>query len=103
MNIVCICACTVGIAHTYIAAEKLEKAAEKKGQNIKIETQGTIGVENELKQADIDNADIVLLAVDVKVSDKERFERKKVVEIPTDVAIKSPNKLVEKLEQISEQ
>ncbi|WP_239706287.1 MULTISPECIES: PTS fructose transporter subunit IIB [Mammaliicoccus] len=103
MNIVCICACTVGIAHTYIAAEKLEKAAEKKGHNIKIETQGTIGVENELKQADIDNADIVLLAVDVKVSDKERFERKKVVEIPTDVAIKSPNKLVEKLEQISEQ
>lgn len=103
MNIVCICACTVGIAHTYIAAEKLEKAAEKKGHNIKIETQGTIGVENELKQADIDKADIVLLAVDVKVSDKERFERKKVVEIPTDVAIKSPNKLVEKLEQISEQ
>lgn len=103
MNIVCICACTVGIAHTYIAAEKLEKAAEKKGHNIKIETQGTIGVENELKKADIDNADIVLLAVDVKVSDKERFERKKVVEIPTDVAIKSPNKLVEKLEQISEQ
>jgi len=103
MNIVCICACTVGIAHTYIAAEKLEKAAEKKCHNIKIETQGTIGVENELKQADIDNADIVLLAVDVKVSDKERFERKKVVEIPTDVAIKSPNKLVEKLEQISEQ
>ncbi|MES5936127.1 PTS fructose transporter subunit IIB [Mammaliicoccus lentus] len=103
MNIVCICACTVGIAHTYIAAEKLEKAAEKKCHNIKIETQGTIGVENELKQADIDNADIVLLAVDVKVSDKERFEGKKVVEIPTDVAIKSPNKLVEKLEQISEQ
>lgn len=103
MNIVCICACTVGIAHTYIAAEKLEKATEKKGHNIKIETQGTIGVENELKQADIDNADIVLLAVDVKVSDKERFEGKKVVEIPTDVAIKSPNKLVEKLEQISEQ
>ena len=103
MNIVCICACTVGIAHTYIAAEKLEKAAEKKGHNIKIETQGTIGVENELKQADIDNADNVLLAVDVKVSDKERFEGKKVVEIPTDVAIKSPNKLVEKLEQISEQ
>ena len=42
MNIVSICACTVGIAHTYIAAEKLEKAAEKKGHNIKIETQGTI-------------------------------------------------------------
>ena len=46
MNIVSICACTVGIAHTYIAAEKLENAAEKKGHSIKIETQGTIGIEN---------------------------------------------------------
>ncbi len=89
--------------HTYIAAEKLEKAAEKKGHNIKIETQGTIGVENELSPEDIKQADIVLLAVDVKVSAKERFEGKKVIEIPTDVAIKSPNKLIEKIEQISQQ
>ncbi len=82
--------------HTYIAAEK-------KGHNIKIETQGTIGVENELSPEDIKQADIVLLAVDVKVSAKERFEGKKVIEIPTDVAIKSPNKLIEKIEQISQQ
>ena len=52
---------------------------------------------------DIKQADIVLLAVDVKVSAKERFEGKKVIEIPTDVAIKSPNKLIEKIEQISQQ
>ncbi|WP_323703303.1 PTS fructose transporter subunit IIB [Mammaliicoccus sp. Dog046] len=103
MNIVSICACTVGIAHTYIAAEKLEKAAEKKGHSIKIETQGTIGIENELSEADIQQADIVLLAVDVKVSAKERFEGKRIIEIPTDVAIKSPNKLIEKIEQISQQ
>lgn len=101
MNIVCICACTVGIAHTYIAAEKIEQAAKKKGHSIQIETQGTIGAENELSEEAINNADIVLLAIDVKISNRERFDGKKIVEIPTDLAIKSPNKLLEKLEEIN--
>ncbi|MBO3064989.1 MULTISPECIES: PTS fructose transporter subunit IIB [Bacteria] len=101
MNIVSVCACTVGIAHTYIAAEKLEQAAKKKGHLIQIETQGTIGSENELTEESINNADIVLLAVDVKISNKERFDGKKIVEIPTDLAIKSPNKLIEKIEEIA--
>ena len=101
MNIVSVCACTVGIAHTYIAAEKLEQAAKKKGHLIQIETQGTIGSENGLTEESINNADIVLLAVDVKISNKERFDGKKIVEIPTDLAIKSPNKLIEKIEEIA--
>lgn len=101
MNIVSVCACTVGIAHTYIAAEKLEQAAKKKGHLIQIETQGTIGSENELTEESINNADIVLLAVDVKISNKEHFDGKKIVEIPTDLAIKSPNKLIEKIEEIA--
>ncbi|KAB2478229.1 MULTISPECIES: PTS fructose transporter subunit IIB [Staphylococcus] len=101
MNIVSVCACTVGIAHTYIAAEKLEKAARKNGHNIKVETQGTIGVENELTVEDIKQSDVVLLAVDVKVANKERFEGKKTIEVPTDIAIKSPNKLMEKIAEIS--
>lgn len=101
MNIVSVCACTVGIAHTYIAAEKLEQAAKKQGHSIQIETQGTIGSENELSEESINNADIVLLAVDVKISNKERFDGKKIVEIPTDLAIKSPNKLIEKIEEIA--
>ncbi|WP_039067931.1 PTS fructose transporter subunit IIB [Staphylococcus shinii] len=101
MNIVSVCACTVGIAHTYIAAEKLEQAAKNKGHLIQIETQGTIGSENELTEESINNADIVLLAVDVKISNKERFDGKKIVEIPTDLAIKSPNKLIEKIEEIA--
>ncbi|WP_210137680.1 PTS fructose transporter subunit IIB [Staphylococcus sp. GDH8C109P] len=101
MNIVSVCACTVGIAHTYIAAEKLEQAAKKKGHSIQIETQGTIGSENELTEEAISNADIVLLAIDVKITNKERFDGKKIVEIPTDLAIKSPNKLIEKIEEIA--
>jgi fructose PTS system EIIB component len=99
MKIVGVCACTVGIAHTYIAQEKLEKAAKKAGFEAKFETQGSIGVENELTKEDIAAADVVLLAVDIQIS-RDRFEGKKVVQVPTDLAIKSPNKLMEKLQQI---
>ncbi|MDW5470420.1 PTS fructose transporter subunit IIB [Staphylococcus equorum] len=102
MNIICVCACTVGIAHTYIAAEKLEQAAQKSGHTINVETQGTIGIENELTEKEIEKADVVLLAIDVKISNKERFEGKKVIEVPTDLAIKSPNKLMEKIEEITQ-
>lgn len=101
MNIVSVCACTVGIAHTYIAAEKLEQAAKKQGHTIQIETQGTIGAENELTEETINNADVVLLAVDVKISNKDRFEGKKIIEVPTDLAIKSPNKLMGKIEELT--
>lgn len=100
MKIVGVAACTVGIAHTYIAQEKLENAAKKKGFEIAVETQGTIGIENELTQKQIDEADIVILAVDVKISGRERFEGKKIIQVPTEVAVKSPNKLIEKAEEI---
>lgn len=97
MKIVGVAACTVGIAHTYIAQEKIENAAKKAGYEVKIETQGTIGIENELTEADIKSADIVILAIDVKISGEDRFNGKKVVKVPTEVAIKSPNKLIAKL------
>ncbi|CAG9295032.1 PTS fructose transporter subunit IIB [Celerinatantimonas diazotrophica] len=100
MNIVGISACTVGIAHTYIAQKKIETAAKKAGDNVKIETQGTIGIENELTADEIAQADIVLLAVDVKVSGEERFTGKKIVKVTTETAIKSPNKLIEKLHEV---
>ncbi len=73
MNIVCVAACTAGIAHTYIAREKLIKGAKALGHTIKVETQGTIGTENELQAADISAADVVILAVDVKIKGEERF------------------------------
>jgi len=100
MKIVGVCACTVGIAHTYIAQQKLEKAALKAGHEIAIETQGTIGTENELTSDQIKGADIVILAVDVKIAKKERFEGKRIIQVPTDVAIKSPNKLLEKAQEV---
>lgn len=101
MNIVGISACAVGIAHTYMAAEAITKAAEKAGDTIHMETQGTIGVENELTAEQIASADIVIFAVDVKISDEKRFSGKKIVKVPTEMAIKSPNKLVAKLHELA--
>lgn len=103
MKIVGVAACTVGIAHTYIAQEKLENAAKKIGYDIQIETQGTIGRENELTTEKIQEADIVILAADVKIAGRERFEGKRIIQVPTDVAIKSPNKLLEKAKEVVEQ
>lgn len=101
MKIVGVSACTVGIAHTYLAQQKLEDAAKKKGDDIKIETQGTIGVENELTPEEIAAADIVILAVDVRINGEDRFKGKKTVKVSTEVAIKSPNKLIEKLHELA--
>lgn len=101
MKIVGVAACTVGIAHTYIAQEKLENAAKKAGYDVQIETQGTIGIENELTQQQIDDADIVILAIDVKIAGMERFKDKKVLKVPTEIAVKSPNKLIEKAIEVA--
>ncbi len=99
MKIVGIAACTSGIAHTYIAKEKLEAAAKELGHEVHIETQGTIGTEDELKKADIEAADVVIIAADIKVGGKERFKGKRVVEIPTHIAIKSPKALINKIQE----
>lgn len=98
MKIVGITACTAGIAHTYIAKEKLIKAAKELGFEAKIETQGTIGVEDELTAADITAADVVIIAADISVKGKERFQGKKVLEVPISVVVKSPKALLKKIE-----
>lgn len=101
MNIVGVSACTVGIAHTYMAADAITKAGEKIGDTVHMETQGTIGIEHELTEEQIAAADIVILAVDVTIAGEDRFAGKKIVKVPTAMAIKSPNKLVAKLHEVA--
>ncbi len=100
MKIVGVAACTAGIAHTYIAKEKLEIAAKERGHQISIETQGLAGSQDKLKDSEIMEADVVILAVDIRISGRERFTNKQVIEVPTAVVVKSPNKLLEKVEAI---
>jgi fructose-specific phosphotransferase system IIB component len=89
MTLVAVTACPTGIAHTYMAAERLEKAGRKMGLSIKVETQGAMGIENELTAADVAAADAVIFAVGIPVLRKERFAGKKIFEIPVQDAIKS--------------
>lgn len=100
MKIVGIAACTAGIAHTYIAKEKLTQAGIEHGHTIHIETQGLAGQQDKLTPEEIADADIVIIAADIKINGRNRFEGKKVVEVPTSLVVKSPNKLVEKLEEV---
>ena len=95
MKIVGIAACTSGIAHTYIAREKIMKEAQELGYEIHMETQGTIGTENKLTAEQIKEADFVLLVIDIKIGGSERFAGKRVVEVPTNTAIKAPKKLLQ--------
>lgn len=99
MKFVAVAACTSGIAHTYIAKEKLLSAAKTLGWEASVETQGTIGTEDPLSKEDIAAADFVLLAVDIKTSGRDRFEGKRVVEVGTSTAIHSPTKLLQAIEQ----
>ncbi len=99
MKIVGIAACTSGIAHTYIAKEKLIRAAKSLGHEVHIETQGTIGTEDELTPKDIREADIVIIAADIKVGGRERFKGKKVIDVSTEIVIKSPKALLNKIEK----
>jgi PTS system fructose-specific IIB component/fructose-specific PTS system IIB-like component len=97
MNIVAVTACPTGIAHTYMAAEQLEKTAKKLGHSIKVETQGAMGIENELTPDEIAAADAVIFACDLPVQNVGRFENKKILEVPVQDALKNPTGIFEKL------
>ncbi len=97
MKIVAVTACPTGIAHTYMAAEQLEKTARALGHEIKVETQGSMGVENELSARDIREADVALFAVDIEVENRERFAGKRIVEVAVQDVIKNPRAIFEKL------
>ncbi|HAO78104.1 MAG TPA: PTS fructose transporter subunit IIB [Verrucomicrobia subdivision 3 bacterium] len=97
MKIVAVTACPTGIAHTYMAAEQLEKTAKKLGHAIKVETQGAMGIENELSQAEIDSADVFILAADIAIEQPERFDKIRKVEVPVQSVIKNPEAIFAKL------
>ncbi|WP_182201760.1 PTS fructose transporter subunit IIB [Paraliobacillus salinarum] len=93
-KIIAITACATGVAHTYMAAQALKKAAKKMGHLIKVETQGATGVENELSVKDVSIAEVVILATDTKVRDKERFTGKQILEVPVNAPIKDGEKVI---------
>lgn len=87
--------CATGVAHTFMAQEALEKAAQKLGYTIKIETHGQTGVENRLTSDEIEAAQAVVVASDIDVG-TERFAGKKLVVVPVAKGLKEPEELINK-------
>ncbi|MCP3027936.1 PTS fructose transporter subunit IIABC [Halobacillus sp. A5] len=96
MKILAVTACPVGIAHTYMAAENLQKAADELGVKMKVETQGSIGVENELTEIEIAEADGIIIASDKDVS-KERFGGKPLLVVGVQEGIREPKQLIQRI------
>ncbi|ARI76590.1 PTS fructose transporter subunit IIABC [Halobacillus mangrovi] len=94
-KILAVTACPTGIAHTFMAADKLKATAQEMGVNIKVQTNGSGGVKNRLTKEDIAEADAIIVAADTKV-DMEGFHGKPVIEVPVAKAIHEPRDLIEK-------
>lgn len=85
--------CPTGIAHTYMAQEALEQAAKKKGISIKVETHGQVGVENQLTEQEIIEAEAVIIAADKDVQ-SERFAGKRIIDVSVSKGIKEADQLI---------
>lgn len=103
-KIVAITNCPAGIAHTYMVAEAFEKRARELGHEIHVETQGASGIENRLTEAQIAEADYVILAMGKSMSDSERarFNGKKVINLKVSDALKEAKTIFDHLEERSE-
>ncbi|MCE5286224.1 MAG: fructose PTS transporter subunit IIB, partial [Pelosinus sp.] len=99
MKLVAITACPTGIAHTYMAAEALQMAAKSMGIDIKVETQGSVGAENEITAADLKEAHAVIIAADTNV-DKTKFQGLPMLEVPVKEAIRDAKGLIERASKL---
>ncbi|KOG35331.1 fructose-specific PTS transporter subunit EIIC [Streptomyces resistomycificus] len=96
LKLLAVTACPTGIAHTYMAAEKLVQAAESRGIDMKVETQGSIGAENVLDDNDVSTADGIIIAADKDV-DLSRFVGKRVLTVGVAEGIHHPERLIERV------
>ena len=94
--ILAVTACPTGIAHTYMAAEAIEKAAKAKGYKVKVETRGSGGAKNILTDEEINKADGIIVAADTNVP-MDRFDGKKVIECQVSKGINKPNELIDEI------
>ncbi|MDF4851046.1 fructose PTS transporter subunit IIB, partial [Vibrio parahaemolyticus] len=82
-DVLAVTSCPSGVAHTFLAAKSLEKAACALGIKIKVETQGANGVINRITEKDIEKAKFVIFAHDVAIKEPERFRKIKVLDVTT--------------------
>ncbi len=94
-RILAVTSCPTGIAHTYMAAEGIEKAAKKAGCFVKVETRGSGGAKNVLTEQEIQDADCIIVAADAEVP-MDRFHGKRLIECPVSDGIGKADQLIER-------
>ncbi|WP_306792670.1 PTS fructose-like transporter subunit IIB [Collinsella ureilytica] len=97
MKILAVTACPSGVAHTYMAAEAIDDACKRVGIPCKVETQGSIGIENEITPADLEGATAVILTNDMPIKHVDRFEGIPKVKVGVGAAIKQADAIVTKI------
>ena len=101
MKIVGVAACITGVAHTYMA----EQECKKRGYDVKVETQGGMGIENELSEDEIAEADVVILAIAIGIEGVERFENKEdaglVISLNPAEVVRDPAAIIDRAEKLA--
>lgn len=97
MKFLAVTACPSGVAHTYMSAEALERAAKKHNVEIKVETQGATGIENRIEAADLEGVDAVILTKDMPIKDENRFKDIPTVKVGVSMAVKKADAIIAKL------
>lgn len=99
MKILAVTACPSGVAHTYMAAESIVKKCQDRGWEVKVETQGSIGIENEITKEDLKNADAVILTKDMPILNEERFKGRLIARVGIGDVIKKTDAILNKIEE----
>lgn len=99
MKFLAVTACPSGVAHTYMAAEAIEKACKENGIDCKVETQGSIGIENEITAEDISGADCVILTTDMPIKNVEKFDSIPKVKVAIQDAVEKAPAIIAKVEK----
>lgn len=99
-NIVAVTACVSGVAHTYMAAELLEKVGHHEKWSLKVETQGALGVENRISEEDIARATVVLLVTDIEIDGAQRFNGLRTIKTSIATFLLQPQQIVKAVNNI---
>ena len=87
-------ACATGVAHTYMAAEQLEKLAKRYRFSIKIETQGVLGMKNEITDKDLLDAELTIIASDITINNPARFEGCRIINVCINSLLLKPAEVI---------
>ena len=100
MKIALVTACLAGVAHSKMAAMALKKEAQKRGHELCIEEQGGHKIPVKISKEQIEDADVIIIAKMVSISGKDRFKGKMILDVSVNEAVRKPNLIMDKAEQL---